>query len=60
MPLECLPGFDRVTTRVETHWRMVINDKTLRDSEIIFMDRVLTARLWHELSGRLYSVVNYK
>jgi len=39
---------------------MVINDKTLRDSEIIFMDRVLTARLWHELSGRLYSVVNYK
>ena len=49
-----------VTTRVEIHWRMVINDKTLRDSEIIFIDRVLTARLWHELSGRLYSVVNYK
>ena len=30
-PLECLPGFDRVTTRVEIHWRMVMNDKTLRD-----------------------------
>ena len=60
MTLECLPDCYRVTTRVETHWRMVINDKTLRDLEIIFMDRVLTARLRHELSGRLYSVVNYK